>query len=183
MALQQPMLEWLANNYKKFGCLLEFVTGAMAVGTAWRLRQRRHVVHCVGCPAASAQHVAFLHAPPPPPPPSFSCTPACLLTLSTPRAPSRRPQTAPRRATSFARASAALAACCATRCVHRRGQHRLLPPVGVAAGRWAAGVPPGAALACSSHACCELWALGVRVPYACMPSCVCVHAHVHRPLL
>ena len=23
---QQPMLEWLANNYKKFGCLLEFVT-------------------------------------------------------------------------------------------------------------------------------------------------------------
>lgn len=25
-ALQQPMLEWLANSYKKFGCLLEFVT-------------------------------------------------------------------------------------------------------------------------------------------------------------
>ena len=24
--LQQPMLEWLANNYKKFGCVLEFVT-------------------------------------------------------------------------------------------------------------------------------------------------------------
>ena len=24
--LQQPMLEWLANSYKKFGCLLEFVT-------------------------------------------------------------------------------------------------------------------------------------------------------------
>lgn len=23
---QQPMLEWLANNYKKFGCVLEFVT-------------------------------------------------------------------------------------------------------------------------------------------------------------
>ncbi|KAL4432420.1 hypothetical protein ABPG77_001719 [Micractinium sp. CCAP 211/92] len=23
---KQPMLEWLANNYKKFGCLLEFVT-------------------------------------------------------------------------------------------------------------------------------------------------------------
>ena len=78
MALQQPMLEWLANNYKKFGCLLEFVTGAMAVGTAWRLRQRRHVVHCVGCPAASAQHVAFLHAPPPPPPPLLFLH-ACLF--------------------------------------------------------------------------------------------------------
>jgi hypothetical protein len=23
---KQPLLEWLANNYKKFGCLLEFVT-------------------------------------------------------------------------------------------------------------------------------------------------------------
>jgi peptide chain release factor subunit 1 len=23
---KQPLLEWLANNYKKFGCALEFVT-------------------------------------------------------------------------------------------------------------------------------------------------------------
>ncbi len=23
---KQPLLEWLANNYKKFGCTLEFVT-------------------------------------------------------------------------------------------------------------------------------------------------------------
>lgn len=23
---KQPLLEWLANNYKKFGCTLEFIT-------------------------------------------------------------------------------------------------------------------------------------------------------------
>jgi peptide chain release factor subunit 1 len=23
---KQPLLEWLANNYKKFGCALEFIT-------------------------------------------------------------------------------------------------------------------------------------------------------------
>jgi len=29
---KQPMLEWLANNYKKFGCLLEFVTDCSEEG-------------------------------------------------------------------------------------------------------------------------------------------------------
>jgi peptide chain release factor subunit 1 len=32
---KQPLLEWLANNYKKFGCTLEFVTNkCVSVGVA-----------------------------------------------------------------------------------------------------------------------------------------------------
>ena len=30
---QMPMLEWLANNYKKFGCQLEFVTNRSQEGS------------------------------------------------------------------------------------------------------------------------------------------------------
>lgn len=30
---QQPLLEWLANNYKKFGCALEFVTNRSQEGS------------------------------------------------------------------------------------------------------------------------------------------------------
>lgn len=30
---QMPMLEWLANNYKKFGCALEFVTNRSQEGS------------------------------------------------------------------------------------------------------------------------------------------------------
>ena len=31
--LQMPMLEWLANTYKKFGCTLEFVTNRSQEGS------------------------------------------------------------------------------------------------------------------------------------------------------
>lgn len=31
--LQQPLLEWLANGYKKFGCQLEFVTNRSQEGS------------------------------------------------------------------------------------------------------------------------------------------------------
>uniref|UniRef100_A0A7R9V1D5 eRF1/Pelota-like N-terminal domain-containing protein n=1 Tax=Chlamydomonas euryale TaxID=1486919 RepID=A0A7R9V1D5_9CHLO len=30
---KQPLLEWLANNYKKFGCVLEFITNKSDVGS------------------------------------------------------------------------------------------------------------------------------------------------------
>jgi peptide chain release factor subunit 1 len=30
---KQPLLEWLANNYKKFGCALEFVTNKSQEGS------------------------------------------------------------------------------------------------------------------------------------------------------
>lgn len=33
VADKQPMLEWIANNYKKFGCLLEFVTDRSQEGS------------------------------------------------------------------------------------------------------------------------------------------------------
>ncbi len=33
-----PLLEWLANNYKKFGCTLEFVTNKCVTGL-WQGKQ------------------------------------------------------------------------------------------------------------------------------------------------
>lgn len=31
---KMPLLEWLANNYKKFGCTLEFVTNRFVIALA-----------------------------------------------------------------------------------------------------------------------------------------------------